>query len=92
MLQKKVQSRKSNNKLDRMCISCKIRLPKAEMTRVCKTASGDIFVDNTNKASGRGAYVCKNKECLDSVFKKRGLNRAFKGNVSEGVYLELIGS
>jgi hypothetical protein len=59
------------------------------MTRICKTASGEIVVDSTNKLPGRGAYICKNSGCLDAVLKKRGLNRAFKGQVGQEVYKSL---
>ncbi len=71
----------------RMCIACREMKPKTEMTRVVKTAEGEVFADPTGKAAGRGAYVCANPECLKKVGGKKLLHKAFSMNVSEGVYL-----
>ena len=40
----------------RMCIACREMKPKKEMLRVVKNADGEVFVDRTGKASGRGNY------------------------------------
>ena len=41
------------------------------------------------KAAGRGAYICKNTECLDRAIKVRGLERAFGAAVEKSVYEQL---
>ena len=46
--------------------------------------------DKTGKANGRGAYVCKDKECYAKLCKQKSLNKAFKCNVPAEVY-EKIG-
>ncbi|MBQ8342868.1 MAG: YlxR family protein [Clostridia bacterium] len=70
----------------RMCIACREMKPKAEMTRVVKTADDEIYLDPTGKAAGRGAYVCNSAECLKKLSGKKLLNKAFSANVSEDVY------
>ncbi|MBR4943323.1 MAG: YlxR family protein [Clostridia bacterium] len=70
----------------RMCIACKEMKPKSEMTRVVKTATGEISADPTGKAAGRGAYICSNGECLKKLTSKKLLNKAFSANVSPDVY------
>ncbi len=70
----------------RMCIVCREHSDKKELLRIVKNKDGQIFVDKTGKANGRGAYVCKSKECLNKLKKSRGLNRAFKCEVSDDVY------
>lgn len=70
----------------RMCIACKEMKPKSEMTRVVKTATGEISADPTGKAAGRGAYICSNGECLKKLMSKKLLNKAFSANVSPDVY------
>ena len=42
----------------RMCIACHAMKPKKEMLRVVKPKEGDVFIDFTGKAAGRGAYIC----------------------------------
>ena len=71
----------------RMCIVCREHSDKKELLRIVKNKDGQIFVDKTGKANGRGAYICKSKECLNKLKKSRGLNRAFKCEVSDDVYI-----
>lgn len=70
----------------RMCIACREMKPKAEMTRVVKTADDEIYLDPTGKAAGRGAYVCNNADCLKKLSSKKLLHKAFSANVGDEVY------
>ena len=36
--------------------------------------------------NGRGAYVCRNAECLQKAKKTKGLDRSFKMTIPEEVY------
>lgn len=74
----------------RMCIVCRGQSDKKTLLRIVKNKDGEIFVDKTGKANGRGAYVCKNKDCFEKLKKTKALNRAFKCNVKDEVY-ERIG-
>lgn len=73
----------------RMCTGCREMKPKKELIRVVKTADQGIKLDLTGKLNGRGAYICKDKECLAKAQKSNALSRAFETNVSGEVYLEL---
>ena len=68
---------------ERMCVACRTMQPKKNLIRIVKTNEGKIFVDNTGKANGRGAYICNSKECFEKAIKTRALNRAFKCEVSQ---------
>ena len=70
----------------RQCIGCGEMKGKKEMMRVIKTAEGDISLDITGKKNGRGAYLCKQKECLQKARKSKGLERSFKMSIPEEVY------
>lgn len=72
----------------RKCVACGQMFPKDKLFRVVKDASG-CSVDFTYKAQGRGAYICKNKECLDAALKKKSLNRSLKGAVNQEVFNNL---
>lgn len=41
-----------------------------------------LIADPTGRAKGRGVYLCRNKECLQNAFKKKGFNRSFKTGFS----------
>jgi len=60
--------------------------PKKEMIRVVLTPEGEILLDATGKKNGRGAYVCKNKECLKAAIRNKGLSRSLKTNISEEIF------
>lgn len=73
-----------------MCVVCRGQSDKKTLLRIVKNKEGQIFVDKTGKANGRGAYVCKNKECFEKLQKQKGLNRAFMCEVPQEVY-KMIG-
>lgn len=77
---------KTKNIPMRMCIACREMKPKREMQRVVKNADGEIYVDPTGKAPGRGAYICNGAECLKKLTGKKLLNKTFSSNVDECVY------
>lgn len=73
----------------RMCTGCREMKPKKELIRVVKTAEGEIKLDATGRLNGRGAYICRDKECLMKAKKTNALSRAFETNVSEDIYTSL---
>ena len=70
----------------RMCTGCGEMFDKRTLVRVVKSPDGEISLDLTGKKSGRGAYVCKNPQCLKMARKKRAFERAFSMQISEEVY------
>lgn len=74
----------------RKCITCQDRDNKKELIRIVKNKEGEIFIDLTGKANGRGAYICKDSECLKKAIKSKALNRAFKMEVPDEVYEKLL--
>lgn len=74
----------------RQCVGCQEMKNKKELIRVLKNTEGEITIDLTGKANGRGAYLCRNKECLLKARKNKGLERSFKMSIPENVYENLI--
>lgn len=70
----------------RQCIGCKEMKNKKEMMRVLKTPEDEILLDVTGKKNGRGAYLCKNGECLVKARRNKGLERSFKMSIPNEVY------
>ena len=69
----------------RMCIACRQLFEKREMLRVVRSED-KIFLDFTSKASGRGAYVCDNPDCVKKLKKQRLLNKVFSSSVDDEIY------
>lgn len=81
----------NKTKPQRTCIACREMKDKTLLIRVVKNKDGEIFVDKTGKANGRGAYVCKNKECFAKLKKSKGLSRTFKCQISDEIYEKIEG-
>lgn len=70
----------------RQCVGCREMYPKAQLIRAVKPKEGEVTLDFLGKKSGRGAYICKNSECLKKARKAKALERAFSCSISEEVY------
>ena len=73
----------------RMCIACRNLFEKKDLIRVVRTPEGEVILDRTGKAAGRGAYLCGNPECLKKSVKSKLLNKVFKVPVSDEAYAKL---
>ncbi len=84
----------------RKCTGCAEMKPKRELIRVVKSKDvvdddgnvikeGKITLDFTGKASGRGAYVCKNPKCFELAKKARRFERSLSCKIPVEVYEQL---
>ena len=80
----------------RMCTGCGEMKPKKELVRVVKAPEqtdeagnplpAQISLDLTGKKPGRGAYLCRDPECLKKARKARRLEKAFSCRIADEVY------
>ncbi|PYG88411.1 hypothetical protein LY28_01259 [Ruminiclostridium sufflavum DSM 19573] len=73
----------------RMCLGCKEMKPKKELIRVVKNNEGEINIDLVGKKPGRGAYICRNVECLEKAIKAKRLEKAFETAIDIDIYNNL---
>ena len=66
---------------ERTCVACGDKKPKAELYRVARSADGQVSVDYTGKAPGRGAYVC-GPGCWETALGKGRLARSLGSRLS----------
>ena len=69
----------------RKCVGCGERRTKKELVRVVKTPEGDIILDRTGRANGRGAYICPSTDCLSKAVRSRGLERSLGVRIPEEI-------
>ena len=62
---------------------------KKDLIRIVKSKDGEISLDKTGKAQGRGAYLCDNAECLEKAIKSRRLEKSFEMKIEDNIYEEL---
>lgn len=70
----------------RQCVGCGEMKGKRDMMRVLRTVDDTICLDITGKKNGRGAYICRSRECLLKARKSKGLERSFKMSIPGEVY------
>lgn len=70
----------------RKCIACQSVRPKSEMLRVARLPDGTYRMDQNQKSSGRGAYLCHNPRCIAEAIKKNAFHRSFKTKVPAECY------
>lgn len=73
----------------RMCMSCRTAAPRKSMIRIVRTPSGEVVIDAAGRADGRGAYLCKNKACIEKAILQRRAERALSCRVEETIYKQL---
>ncbi len=73
----------------RMCTGCMEMKPKKELIRVVKNKDDELSIDLVGKKPGRGAYVCRNVECLEKSFKTKRLSRNLETSISQEIYDDL---
>lgn len=62
----------------RTCLACQTKRPKRELVRVVRTPEGTLVLDRTGKISGRGAYVCATRMCVEQAIKTKRFDRALE--------------
>jgi uncharacterized protein len=73
----------------RMCTGCMEMKPKKELIRVVRSKEGDLSIDLVGKKPGRGAYICRNEECLTKAFKTKRLEKNLEVKISDEIYSRL---
>ena len=70
----------------RTCVITKEKLPKQELIRVVKDNENNVFIDLTGKSNGRGAYIKRDINVLDTAIKTKALSRQLEVEIPDEVY------
>lgn len=67
----------------RRCVGCMESKPKKELIRIV-AADGEVKIDLTGKANGRGIYLCQHStECFEKARKRRAIGRGLEIEIKE---------
>ena len=72
-------------------MACNEQKEKQDLLRIVKSKDGQIQSDLTGKKNGRGAYICKNEECLNKLIKSKRLEKLFESQISSELYESIRG-
>lgn len=73
----------------RMCVISREKLPKNDLIRVV-SFNGEVKVDLTGKANGKGCYLKKDIDIINEARNKKILNHIFEMEVNNEIYDELL--
>jgi len=76
----------NKKKPTRTCMGCNEAKEKNELLRIVKSSDGEISVDLTGKKNGRGAYICKNEDCLNKIIKSKRLEKVLDTHIPDEIY------
>jgi len=62
-------------------VACRQVKPKQELVRVVRNSDGSVEVDVSWKKPGRGAYLCRTRECWEEGVKGGRLEHALRATL-----------
>jgi predicted RNA-binding protein YlxR (DUF448 family) len=65
----------------RRCVGCRRRATKPELIRLA-AVDGRLVLDRAAKLPGRGAWVCRDRACLEGAIERRAFARALRAPVA----------
>lgn len=74
----------------RTCVVTNEKIPKKELIRVVRDKEGNVSVDLTGKANGRGVYLKSDIEVIEKAKKSKVLDRKLEVEVKDNIYEELM--
>jgi len=80
----------------RKCVGCGISKNKSDLIRVVRSpvaenkTETEISIDLKGKKSGRGAYICKDENCLKKAVKARKFDRSLDVKISGDILETLL--
>ena len=72
------------------CVVSNEKCEKKDLLRVVRNNEGQVFVDDTNKANGRGAYLKKDEMVIEKARKTKVLERHLDVKIENEIYDELL--
>ena len=72
-----------------MCVGCREMKPKRDLLRLVRRPDGSVVFDAGGKVSGRGAYICRDEECLKKAVKTHQFERIFQCRLEEETLNEM---
>jgi len=63
---------------ERMCVGCRGKAAKRDLVRVACVRAGEVVVDPSGTAPGRGAYVHLDAGCVEAAMQSGAFERALR--------------
>lgn len=67
----------------RKCVGCGEMKSRKDLIRVIRTPEGQVVMDLTGRANGRGAYLCRSSSCFEKAVRAKSLQRSLEVPVDQ---------
>ena len=74
----------------RKCVGCGVSKNKSDLIRVVRSPENEISIDLKGKKSGRGAYICKDEDCLKKAVKAKRFDRNLEVKITDDILESLL--
>lgn len=74
----------------RTCVVTHEKCEKKDLLRVVRNNEGNVFVDDTLRANGRGAYLKKDASVIEKARTSKVLERHLEVKIDDSIYDELL--
>ena len=71
----------------RTCVVTHEQCEKKDLLRIVKNNEGVVFVDDTLKANGRGAYLKKDNNVIEKARTSKVLERHLETKIEDKIYV-----
>ena len=75
---------------ERTCVITREKTLKKDLIRVVRDKEGNVSVDTTGKANGRGAYLKKDVEVIEKARSTKALEKILEVTIPDQIYDELL--
>jgi hypothetical protein len=75
---------------ERLCVACRTLKPRNELIRLVRLPNDTVVLDANTQLHGRGAYVCRERTCIERAAKARSFNKALRRNVPDDLIQDVI--
>ena len=76
--------------IERQCVACRLLRPRKELIRLVRLPAGEVVLDTAINLHGRGAYVCRERPCVERAAKAKSFNKALRRNVPDSLIKDVI--
>ncbi len=77
--------------VERKCAGCGKLKNRDELIKITKeNPHGDVIINHSNKIFGRSVYLCYNKSCIETAFKKNKIAKVLKTSIPDDLKGKLI--
>lgn len=74
----------------RSCISCGTQAAKRDLQRIVASKDGDVKLDTSGEAHGRGAYICMSEYCTPQRLPRGRIRHALRMDIDNDQWDQLM--